>query len=63
MRHGHTGEFLGFWGQTLAGVVSLITCVVVYTGLALSWRRFFGKKRRAVKAASPQPLPPELLSA
>lgn len=52
VRHGHTGEFLGFWGQTLAGVVSLICAALVYTGFALSWRRFFGKKKK--KAAKKQ---------
>jgi uncharacterized iron-regulated membrane protein len=46
VRHGHTGEFLGLWGQTLAGVVSLVSALLCYTGFALSWRRFFGKKKR-----------------
>lgn len=35
----HTGEVLGFWGQTLAGLVSLLSLVMVWTGLALAWRR------------------------
>ncbi|PCJ28745.1 MAG: hypothetical protein COA96_00755, partial [SAR86 cluster bacterium] len=35
----HTGEVLGFWGQTLAGFVSLTTLLMVWTGLALSYRR------------------------
>ncbi|MDG2170759.1 MAG: PepSY-associated TM helix domain-containing protein [Opitutales bacterium] len=40
----HTGEALGFVGQTLAGLASLGGAFLVWTGLALSWRRFFGKK-------------------
>jgi uncharacterized iron-regulated membrane protein len=35
----HTGEVLGFWGQTLAGLASLAALFLVWTGLALSWRR------------------------
>lgn len=35
----HTGEIFGFIGQTIAGLVSLAACLLVYTGLALAWRR------------------------
>lgn len=35
----HTGEVLGFWGQTLAGLASLAALFMVWTGFALSWRR------------------------
>jgi uncharacterized iron-regulated membrane protein len=35
----HTGEVLGFWGQTLAGLVSFAALFMVWTGFALSWRR------------------------
>jgi uncharacterized iron-regulated membrane protein len=35
----HTGEVLGFWGQTLAGLASLAALFGVYTGFALSYRR------------------------
>lgn len=42
----HTGEVGGFIGQTLAGLASLGGAFLVYTGLALSWNRFFGKKRK-----------------
>lgn len=59
VRHGHTGEFLGFWGQLLAGVVSAISALLCYTGFALSWRRFFGKKKKP-KAATPQPAAEEV---
>lgn len=39
IRFPHTGEALGIWGQTLAGLASLGACILVYTGLALAWRR------------------------
>ena len=35
----HTGEVYGFFGQTIAGLASLAACFLVYTGLALAWRR------------------------
>jgi uncharacterized iron-regulated membrane protein len=40
----HTGEALGWVGQLVAGLASLGGCVLVYTGVALAWRRFFGKR-------------------
>ena len=40
LRFAHTGEVLGIIGQTIAGAVSAGASVLVYTGLALSWRRF-----------------------
>lgn len=36
----HTGEFYGVWGQTIAGIASLLACLLVYTGVMLSWRRW-----------------------
>lgn len=39
LRFAHTGEVLGFAGQTIAGLVSLATAVLVWTGMALAWRR------------------------
>ncbi len=54
MRFLHTGEALGVIGQTIAGVVSLGGVFLVYTGVALSLRRFVAWRRRlAVK----RPLP------
>ena len=50
-RFGHTGEILGPWGQIIALLACIVGVVLVYTGFALSWRRFF--KRRAT---SPTPL-------
>ena len=38
-RFAHTGEQYGIVGQTLAGLASLAACFLVYTGLALAWRR------------------------
>jgi uncharacterized iron-regulated membrane protein len=35
----HTGEVLGWFGQTLAGLASLGACFMVYTGLLLAYRR------------------------
>ncbi|HEX6996992.1 MAG TPA: PepSY-associated TM helix domain-containing protein [Gammaproteobacteria bacterium] len=35
----HTGEALGLVGQTIAGIVSLTSLVMVWTGLALAYRR------------------------
>lgn len=35
----HTGEVLGFWGQTLAGLASFAALFGVWTGFALSYRR------------------------
>jgi len=35
----HTGEQYGLIGQTLAGLASLAACLLVYTGVALAWRR------------------------
>lgn len=39
VRYLHTGEVLGIIGQTIAGLASLAACLLVYTGLALAWRR------------------------
>jgi uncharacterized iron-regulated membrane protein len=44
-RLGHTGELLGLWGQWLAFLTSLAGLVLVYTGFALSWRRFFPRRK------------------
>jgi uncharacterized iron-regulated membrane protein len=35
----HTGEALGVVGQTVAAVVSATSVIMVWTGLALAWRR------------------------
>jgi uncharacterized iron-regulated membrane protein len=46
MRFAHTGEVLGLPGQTIAGIASAGGAVLVYTGLALSLRRFVAWRRR-----------------
>ena len=40
----HTGEAVGPVGKLVAALASLGACFLVYTGFALSWRRFFLKK-------------------
>ena len=52
MRFAHTGEVLGVPGQTVAGLVSAGGVVLVWTGIALAWRRFRAwTKRRGAKPA------------
>ena len=46
LRFAHTGEVYGVIGQSIAGVVSLGVAVMVWTGLAMSWRRFLGSVPR-----------------
>jgi len=45
-RFTHTGESLGVWGQTIAGLATAGGAVMVYTGIALALRRLFGWRRR-----------------
>ena len=45
LRFAHTGEVYGFVGQTIAGIASVGATVLVWTGLALTWRRFFGARK------------------
>lgn len=39
LRFAHTGEVYGLVGQTVAGLASAGGALLVYTGLALAWRR------------------------
>jgi uncharacterized iron-regulated membrane protein/flavodoxin len=48
----HTGEALGFAGQTVAGLASLGGCFLVWTGFAMAWRRFRYRKRDAKDATT-----------
>jgi uncharacterized iron-regulated membrane protein len=57
MRFTHTGEVLGFWGQTLAGLVSLGGAVLVYTGLMLSLRRLLAWRRRGARVDASSTVP------
>jgi len=52
LRFAHTGEVLGLPGQTVAGLVSLGAAVLVWTGLALAWRRFRAWRGRRVPVAA-----------
>ncbi|ABF92199.1 PepSY-associated TM helix domain protein [Myxococcus xanthus DK 1622] len=45
LRFLHTGEALGLMGQLVAAIASLGGVFLVYTGFALSWRRFFSRRR------------------
>jgi uncharacterized iron-regulated membrane protein len=51
----HTGEALGLVGQTIAGLVSLTSIVMVWTGLALAYRRLLQPLwRRKAATTSPE---------
>jgi uncharacterized iron-regulated membrane protein len=53
-RFAHTGEVLGIPGQTIAGLATAGSVVLVWTGLALAWRRWRAwMKRRAPERADP----------
>ncbi len=45
----HTGEVLGIAGQTVAGIVSLTSVIMVWTGLALAYRRLIAPLFRRTK--------------
>lgn len=55
MRYLHTGQALGAAGQFAAGLASLGGVFLVYTGFALSWRRFFPAKSRSDDRYSTKP--------
>jgi uncharacterized iron-regulated membrane protein len=46
----HTGEALGLTGQTVAGLASLAAVFMVWTGLALAFRRFIRWRQRSKRA-------------
>ena len=50
----HTGEALGLVGQTIAGLVSLTSVLMVWTGLALAWRRLVQPLLRRQLAKNPE---------
>ncbi len=49
----HTGEAGGLLGQTAAFLVTIATMVLIWTGLALTWRRFFRKRSLSIPAQEP----------
>jgi hypothetical protein len=52
MRFVHTGEYYGLAGQTVAMIVTAGSTVLVWTGLALTLRRFVAwRGRRGTYAA------------
>ena len=55
LRFAHTGEVYGVVGQTIAGAASAGAMVMVWTGLALTWRRFFGIKTPVADSRSAVP--------
>ena len=58
LRFTHTGEVLGLFGQTWAGLVSLASVVLVMTGIALSVRRAArALARRSARLAAPASAP------
>jgi uncharacterized iron-regulated membrane protein len=63
MRFAHTGEVLGIAGQTVAGLVSAGGAVLVWTGLALAWRRFRAWRTRRVTQRDPVPARPRTATA
>jgi uncharacterized iron-regulated membrane protein len=50
LRFIHTGEQYGLVGQTVAGLASLAACFLVYTGIALAYRRLIRPLFRAPAA-------------
>ena len=48
----HTGEAAGLVGQAIAFLASAGGTMLVWTGLALAWRRFRGWRRRAESTES-----------
>ena len=48
VRHLHAGEALGLVGQTLSALAAGGALFLVYTGFALSGRRFFSKRPQSI---------------
>jgi uncharacterized iron-regulated membrane protein len=56
VRFVHTGEYYGLWGQTVAGLASAAGALLVWTGIALAYRRFLAwlaRDRRRAASTSP----------
>ncbi len=49
-RYLHTGELFGLPGQVVAALSTLAAILLVWTGFALAWRRFFKKGRKTAPA-------------
>ncbi|MGE3512350.1 MAG: PepSY-associated TM helix domain-containing protein [Vicinamibacterales bacterium] len=63
LRFAHTGEVLGVTGQTVAGLASAGAVVMVWTGLALSWRRWRAWAARGRTAVLSSPVSGDTSSA
>ena len=62
MRFAHTGEVLGLPGQTIAGIATAASVVLVWTGIALALRRgraWLGRRAKATAGAPVHVPPPE----
>lgn len=55
----HTGEALGIAGQSVAALVSAGAALLVWTGLALAWRRLFRRAKAAPRQTMRQEPAPE----
>ena len=55
----HTGDYFGIVGQTIAGLVSLTSVLMVWTGIALAYRRLIQpriiKRRQSIRVAQLAP--------
>jgi len=58
VRFMHTGEALGVVGQTVAGAVSAVSAIMVWTGLALAYRRLIRPMLRRRRSHAVEPLEP-----
>jgi len=66
LRFAHTGEVLGLTGQTIAGLASAGAALLVWTGMALAWRRYrawLGRRRDPGIARRVQGSPPARVDA
>ncbi len=48
----HTGELFGLIGQTVAALCTLSTLILIWTGFALAFRRFFAKRVHAAASTT-----------
>lgn len=62
LRFAHTGEVLGLFGQTVAGLASAGAALLVWTGIALAWRRYraWSARRREPRPAQTMPASPSV---
>jgi uncharacterized iron-regulated membrane protein len=49
----HTGGAFGFWGKVVATLATLASLVLVYTGFALTWRRWLRSQRTQATSDGP----------